>query len=464
MLQATTQESAEANYGIHMYHKHQSCPSHNERPSRSPERGNESPDNVTDFDNFSMGSSNGDKDWDNIPAGTSSPSRYEYAQDDWVYMERSSNDLDPRSASILYSARNDLREDPVSVNSEPQQCPNIAEFEDRSHPLKSLPSRSLAKRGCKRPAANCGFEGGLQHSSSLDQQPQDGCDPGRRSLACPFYKMDNHKYADCRTNLLRRIKDVKQHVYRKHRQPEFYCPVCFHVFNEPISRDQHIQDRKCVSRPDPAFDGISEDQKKTLSFNPSRGKTTEEQWCDLWRVIFPNTNPPTSPYVGNYAEEMIPLIRSLWDKKSSKLISETLNTHKRVKLDRDDIYKLMETLTDKIFDEFEAESSGSVPPSDKTYQRQLRAEVETSSAATQPDMSFYDVANCDTYNFLGLNGRDISFGDFKPLAGSEGLFSTLYPETITESDSSYTSGTFSDDTLSFEFNGPVLDETSNVSK
>ncbi len=69
-------------------------------------------------------------------------------------------------------------------------------------------------------------------------------------LACPFYKWDAHKYHDCLRYGLRRIKDVKQHVYRRHTKPDLYCAVCYQVFSSADARDAHVRGMDCSQRLD----------------------------------------------------------------------------------------------------------------------------------------------------------------------------------------------------------------------
>lgn len=255
---------------------------------------------------------------------------------------------------------------------------------EKGHTAKSEPEpvlTSTMKTVGKRSAS--GHESDDENSRSLKQSKisEDVDETNRRSLACPFYKNDSNKYHDCRQNVLRRIKDVKQHMFRKHRKPDFYCPVCFGIFSDAMLRDIHIQERQCTAEPDPVYDGISEEQKKTLSQYPSRGKTIETQWNDMWNVIFPNAPPPRSPYLGNYREEMIPLIRDLWNKKRDQIISSAFTNTSCINQHTPFIYSLME----KVFDLFEVESSQWTPP--KGAVNPYEPKVETSPPQTDDGAS-----------------------------------------------------------------------------
>ncbi|OTA92611.1 hypothetical protein M434DRAFT_387039 [Hypoxylon sp. CO27-5] len=144
---------------------------------------------------------------------------------------------------------------------------------------------------------------------------------GKRWFACPWYKKDRWKYRDCGKYELRRIKDVKQHAYRKHMKPEFYCPVCFELFKKASERDEHIQKKSCDSKPDPEFDGLTEQQRKELNQKANRGKNEAEQWYYMWETIFPNAIRPLSPYLGDDRGELLPVLQNFWTKRGAEIIS-----------------------------------------------------------------------------------------------------------------------------------------------
>ncbi|KAI5925597.1 hypothetical protein F4810DRAFT_56940 [Camillea tinctor] len=177
-----------------------------------------------------------------------------------------------------------------------------------------------------------------------------------RILACPFYKMNSGKYSDCRTNILRRIKDVKQHVYRKHGKPSIYCAMCFEVFHKATLRDDHIKRRSCQEKPDPMYDGISEDQKKALSDTNSRGKLLEDQWFDVWAVIFPHAPMPISPFLGSYREEVEEFTRSIWCRKSG-LIFKSIGAESIPGVDQAACRNYVTRVMDMFFEQIKNEST-----------------------------------------------------------------------------------------------------------
>ena len=141
------------------------------------------------------------------------------------------------------------------------------------------------------------------------------------SLACPFYRLNPWKYYTCQKYDLQRIKDVKQHIHRKHVKPDFYCARCYEVFSNAMSRDAHTREGACDIRGDPQFDGVTDSQKEDLKNCHKRGKEVAEQWYYMWDILFKDQSRPKSPYIGNYREEMGPLIRGFWENARSAIIS-----------------------------------------------------------------------------------------------------------------------------------------------
>lgn len=177
----------------------------------------------------------------------------------------------------------------------------------------------------------------------------------RTQLACPFQKQNSHKHHECLKYALHRIKDVKQHVYRRHKQPDYYCARCFVVFKTADARDEHARSKDCENLQGPGFEGISEAQKIKLNKSSSRGLDTQGQWFEMWDIIFPGQQRPSSAWVGSYMEEMVPLLRSLWDHKSSSILAKVQRSQPSP-FDR----ALLNGVVQSIFDCLEEEASASL--------------------------------------------------------------------------------------------------------
>ncbi|KAI1423166.1 hypothetical protein F5Y12DRAFT_759136 [Xylaria sp. FL1777] len=171
-----------------------------------------------------------------------------------------------------------------------------------------------------------------------------------RPLACPFHKKDPQRHQGCAKYTLRRIKDVKQHIYRLHCKPELYCSRCFQNFKCFNERDHHIREGGCTKNKVPDLEGIiSEDQRKELKYCGSRGTSKQQQWVKLWEVIFPGTKPPQSPHIENDQAELLSCLRSYWDGNAGEIIAKYLGEHDPVCLNPDQI----RSVVDSILDHFE---------------------------------------------------------------------------------------------------------------
>lgn len=127
-------------------------------------------------------------------------------------------------------------------------------------------------------------------------------------LACPFSKLDGNRYHGCLKFELRRVKDVKQHISRKHMSPEFYCARCGQTFSDRDKQDEHTRMVSCPIKAKPIFEGISEEQKYMLKRSGGRGVTSQDQWFEIWDILFPSEPRPVSIYLGNFMEETLSYI------------------------------------------------------------------------------------------------------------------------------------------------------------
>lgn len=64
-------------------------------------------------------------------------------------------------------------------------------------------------------------------------------------------------------------------------------------------------------------------------------------------------------YLGNYLEEMMPLLRMFWNDRCSEIISSVFETRRVDGLDR----RLVDRVMDFVFDRFEVETSGAATKS-----------------------------------------------------------------------------------------------------
>ncbi|UNI23876.1 hypothetical protein JDV02_009668 [Purpureocillium takamizusanense] len=122
-------------------------------------------------------------------------------------------------------------------------------------------------------------------------------DTTRKLFACPFWKKGPSAHQVCFSMKLARIRDVKQHLARKHT-PNHYCERCFQVFEQKPSHTAHVMSAEsCHPRPLETLDGVTNEQRKELSKKSKRSQTPAEQWYAVWDILFGDAPRPESPYM-----------------------------------------------------------------------------------------------------------------------------------------------------------------------
>jgi hypothetical protein len=279
---------------------------------------------------------------DNHPSETSypSPPASIHSPDSRVVESGSMEDGSP-----LENGQTTQSPDHTSVqDSSSLQKPGASTHPGAQSPLPKRKPRSMAfSRGS---GSDCDDE-----ESSTKRQRHECEEPRSQCLGCPFYKRDPLKYQVCLSYQLRRIKDVKQHLHRKHSKPEFYCSRCFQVFSTASDRDVHTRPASCQMCADPQYDGITEQQKKALTMYVNRSKRLEDQWYETFDIIFPGEAKPESVFVGNYFEEVTPLLRALWNTRRSGIIGH-FNC-----VDQRSISAIMNTVFDQFAESIDSTAS-----------------------------------------------------------------------------------------------------------
>ncbi|KAL2106695.1 hypothetical protein VUR80DRAFT_6341 [Thermomyces stellatus] len=187
-------------------------------------------------------------------------------------------------------------DDPTSSGK--QSTPQTAATVPTGAPAASLgadgPSQS--RRGAKRARPPSDVM-----SSDRDSQPsrprrQRTEDRPRVILACPFYKWDPARYKNCRRILLTKISYVKQHILRAHRMPP-HCQICNESFQTDDQMRQHIRSMTCERRPYTPPDGVTEDQIFQLRSRVNQKNSLENQWYEVFDIIFPGSARPASVFL-----------------------------------------------------------------------------------------------------------------------------------------------------------------------
>jgi hypothetical protein len=140
----------------------------------------------------------------------------------------------------------------------------------------------------------------LRHTSTLISI--DG-----RLLACPYCKYDATRYSErnieernyrgCSSIYLTSISRVKQHLYRVHKRPDYYCACCFGVYQDEAALSAHSRIRPACEVKEACFTEKMATEQVNFIKRRTIGKTPSETWFDIYKILFPHAPLPETPYV-----------------------------------------------------------------------------------------------------------------------------------------------------------------------
>lgn len=177
-------------------------------------------------------------------------------------------------------------------------------------------------------------------------------------FACPFYRRDPRMYRECMYRKLTRIRDVKQHIQRRHT-PASSCPVCYSTFPSTKEGAEHIRERKCQPREVASLNfvnGISIEAQEQLKHRVDRTVTAEKQWYEVWDILFKGVPRPDKAYLGTVMEETVGMMRDFWKQEGVQAGAEFLQGHGVSFDDVADIQQLMVGLFDHVHTQFELQT------------------------------------------------------------------------------------------------------------
>ncbi|KAL0932110.1 uncharacterized protein CTRU02_213062 [Colletotrichum truncatum] len=193
----------------------------------------------------------------------------------------------------------------------------------------SKPSSRVEKRG-RRKDTNDQKNDGTSSSRKRNRPPQfpEHDSESNQRFACPFFLQDRAKHLNCLHFQLKRVKDVKQHIFRKHR---FHCSNCYEIFPDGQELDDHRKVITCQAntwpRDEAIGSSISNQQKDQLGVRASSSLTEKDQWFSVWKIIFPHLEQPPSPYLKSEVEEGILMVRDLLARHGSLALSLSSLNH-----------------------------------------------------------------------------------------------------------------------------------------
>lgn len=219
---------------------------------------------------------------------------------------------------------------------------------------ESLQPRILHKRGRKQDRKD---ERDENDEHSTNRQPKmRKRDDHTPPFACPFFKRDPYHHMECINYKLRRVRDIKQHLQRKHYQPYLYCPTCHQTFSGATDRDSHIQSRRCSPQCPPTLDGldgVSQEKQELLNTCVDRSAAAFDQWYSIWNTLFPGQDRPSSPYLGNYFQENFGMIRELWGQEGRSIVGELFQVTEEQREEEEFLQDMMLQLLNELQERLE---------------------------------------------------------------------------------------------------------------
>ncbi len=147
-------------------------------------------------------------------------------------------------------------------------------------------------------------------------------------FACPFYKYDSMRYMSCAALRLLRIRDVKQHLNRRHYRPGHSVGYGF-VSEDARRRDSHLRNSPCRLPPGHvAVEGVTESQRTALARRSNPALNNESQWFIIWHILFPDRPPPFSPYLlaGTGSGGVLNFMQDYWEGHRETLVAEAVQS------------------------------------------------------------------------------------------------------------------------------------------
>jgi len=147
------------------------------------------------------------------------------------------------------------------------------------------------------------------------------------SFACPFAKKNPLKYRGCYAYVLKRVRDVKQHLSRFHQLP-IYCPRCTDTFEAEDERDEHIRASSCLVQHETiTFEGVTKRQKILLGQRVPAKMTASDQWFTIFDILFPGHTPrPNSAYINTELTVELEAFQDLMYTEGPQLISSAIRS------------------------------------------------------------------------------------------------------------------------------------------
>lgn len=254
-------------------------------------------------------------------------------------------------------------------------------------------------------------------------------DPSQKGLfACPYYRRNPRSNPKCEMLRTSRIKDIISHLKKKHTRP-LYCPICgsCDFGDSEEARDEHVKLKKCSPPPGGLFiQGMNEVQLQVLSRRRVRGTNDAQRWLEIWSILFPGDQPPSSPFAGDHVEEVIGKLCDYWNANSLDLLSKPLLLYLGDQPEvREAASNIVAATLQRLLDGFLNHLSSAGPPVHPEVSGLRQSSVEAADETVVAD---------EGYNPDDLKTGDVTMGMMDEIQPNTNLSLEMwtYPAGVTE--------------------------------
>ncbi|KAH7217320.1 hypothetical protein BKA60DRAFT_621667 [Fusarium oxysporum] len=235
------------------------------------------------------------------------------------------------------------------------------------------------------------------------------CEGRSQFLACPYWKSDPERYWDCFMKKNDTIAHLKQHLTRRHT-PRYYCQICYQTFKDFDPFDSHALKRTCTRGPLAKLEGISQQQKNQLSLK-SKG-SVEQQWCNVWSILFPDRDPPATIFIHSTQSEDFCCMQEFAQREGVAIMLEELDSSGLLIRPDASRQQLQSTVQRAMVSIFRSYSIRREPSSEESEETSLSQALEPGhgvssqqESTTEAQVAQYDVTSTDVNRMMedGMN-------------------------------------------------------------
>jgi hypothetical protein len=160
-----------------------------------------------------------------------------------------------------------------------------------------------------------------------------------RLFACPYYRFDINRYSErnidevcyrgCSSACLRDLSRLKQHLYRVHRRPDYYCGSCYDVFKTQDMLDAHTRARPACENSQPLFQEKMDKDQMNLIKRRNMGALPQSEWLNIYKILFPGAHPPppSFAYADGNSSEAVEEFVAYFETEGPQMLSSLIHSH-----------------------------------------------------------------------------------------------------------------------------------------